>query len=226
VTQGPVGRAAGEGELSIHPFIHARPTGALASSGVDQLWLAASKGGQHAMGVYSVAAKVHQRPAGEIERPAGVTVGRRRCSGEGLDVPELPDLARGQDRVRAQHDRMEQVVEPLDRRNRIGGASRVPHLARLAGVGCEGLLAEHVFTGPDRREVPRPVQRVRQRVVDQLDVGGGDNVSVGVKHLLEPGPVREGCRPVAPPRGHRHQPIPGDPRRRGDGSLSDASRPQ
>jgi hypothetical protein len=32
----------------------------------------------------------------------------------------------------------------------------------------------------------------------------GDKVSVGVKHLLEPKPSREGRRPVALPRGHRH----------------------
>jgi hypothetical protein len=70
------------------------------------------------------------------------------------------------------------------------------------------------------------VQRVRQRVVDQLDVRRGDNVSVGVKHVLKPQSRREGHRPVALPRGHRYQPVSCDSRRRDDGSLSNASSPQ
>ena len=93
----------------------------------------------------------------------------------------------------AVHERLaQQSAAPL------GGVECRDH---LLGVARERLLAEHVLAGLERFDRPLGVQRVRQRDVDRLDLGVGEQVlvrAVGARNLplarvgLGPGPVAAG----------------------------------
>jgi hypothetical protein len=83
-----------------------------------------------------------------------------------------PQLARAHDVPQPSRERMVDVVERLDdghaRRDRC-----VAHLPGLDRVRRERLLGQHVLARPDRGQVPRPVQAVGQRVVDDVHLGVG-----------------------------------------------------
>ena len=92
------------------------------------------------------------------------------------DQPELADRAVANElhelrglRVVAVHERLaQQSAAPL------GGVECRIH---LLGVARERLLAEHVLAGLERFDRPLGVQRVRQRDVDRLDLGIGEQAS-------------------------------------------------
>jgi hypothetical protein len=70
--------------------------GPVAAAGGDHPGRAAGPGGQHPVGMQAVAAQVHQRAAGQLQRPARVVVGGGRDDHVDLDAAQLAQLARGQ----------------------------------------------------------------------------------------------------------------------------------
>ena len=58
----------------------------------------------------------------------------------------------------------------------------VRDLLRLVGVRGERLLAQHVLAGLERGDRPPAVEPVRQRVVDRVHVGIGEERVVRVVH--------------------------------------------
>ena len=63
-------------------------------------------------------------------------------------------------------------------RNRSFRRGRVDHLACLAGVDREGLLAQHVLPGVERGDRHPVVFAVRRADVDDVDVGIGPELVV------------------------------------------------
>ena len=59
---------------------------------------------------------------------------------------------------------------------------QVGDLAGLIGVGSEWLFTQHVLAGGQRGPGPPAVQAVRQRVVDGVDIGIGDQRLVAFVH--------------------------------------------
>ncbi len=144
------GRTAGKAEFHVAPFVDT----CIAFLGVrtnDR------RVAEPAHDVQAVAAEIHQRPAGHLERPSrvgGVGCGHRHPH---LDVVHLADRAVGRQLERSAHHRMEQIVEALHHRD-----ARCPRglgdLLRLGEVARERLLGEHRLARLDRGQVPRRVQ--------------------------------------------------------------------
>ena len=159
---------------------------------------------QQPQAVDRVAAAVHQRAAGQVEVVPDVA---RVLDGEArpaLHVPHRPQL--GDELAQAARQRVVAIVHGLHH-DQAGGRGGLRDLRRLAGVGRERLLAQHVLPGLDRPQRPRPVQRVRQRVVNGVDVRGGQHLLVGPVGGGYPVPQGEGVRADLVPgrhRGHRH----------------------
>src|SRR6476469_6024680 len=79
---------------------------------------------------------------------------------------------------------MEEVVKPFHHRD-ARGLRGFGNLLCLGTVACERFLGEHRFARLDRREVPRCVQRIRQRVVDGIDFRVGDHLGVGAQNTFD-----------------------------------------
>ena len=126
---------------------------------------------------------------------------------------------------RAPADRMEQVVEALHHRDP-GRGGGVGHPLCLGPVPCERLLGQHRLAGGDRGQVPRSVQCVRQRVVDDVDFGVGHHVLVGRQDPFDTVLVGKNPGAVWIPRGHCHQAVPQLPCGFDDGALGDPGRTQ
>ena len=118
--------------------------------GVDQLRLAAGPAAQRAVGVQAVAAEVHQRAAGEVERPARVAVVRLRHRDQRVDALELAQLAGIEECEQPLHHRVEQVVETLDDGDP-GVLRRGADLDGLLRGGGERLLRQNVLARRRRR---------------------------------------------------------------------------
>ena len=147
-----------------------------------------------------VTADVHQGAALDVGAEADVLLVVEAVREGRPDQPDLADRAvtdelheLGGLRVVAVHERLaQQSAAPL------GGVECRIHLLRVAR---EWLLAEHVLAGLERLDRPLGVQRVRQRDVDRLDLGIGEQVlvrAVGARDLplagvrLGPGLVAAG----------------------------------
>ncbi|HEY6597468.1 MAG TPA: hypothetical protein VI011_25705 [Asanoa sp.] len=72
---------------------------------------------------------------------------------------QLAELAGCQERAKALHDGMVEVVEAVGDHD-AGAEPGVAYLGGLIGVCRERLLRQNVFAGVDGGQVPRPVQCV------------------------------------------------------------------
>ena len=116
----------------------------------------------------------------------------------------------------------ERVIAPVERLHehepgRLGGGD---HLARLAGVGGDRLLAQHRLAGRERGQRPPVVERGGRGDVDRVDVGRLDELLVRPERLLDPPLVGRGLRPLERSRGDGHDVDAVDPR----GRLDDRQR--
>ena len=163
-----------------------------------------SAGAEQSQAVDRVAAAVHQRAAAQVEVvPDVVRVG------DGEARPALKMLHRsqlGDEFAQPPRQWVVAIVHGLHH-DQAAGRGGVRHLRRLVRVGRERLLAQHVLPGGDRLQRPRPVLRVRQRVVDGVDVRVGQQFLVGPVGRGYPVPQCEGVRAGLVPgrhRSHRH----------------------
>jgi hypothetical protein len=108
------------------------------------------------VGVQAVAAQVHERPTGQLERPAGVGIGRRGDDHVDLDMLQAAQLAGTEQLVESAGHRVVQVVEALQQ-GHTGRGGGVADLAGFGGVARRRLLGQHVFAGSNRGQVPRAV---------------------------------------------------------------------
>ena len=137
----------------------------------------------------------------------------------------VAQLAVGEQRHQPLHQRVVEVVEPLEQHQR-PAPRQVAHLGGLGGVAGERLLGQDVLPGEDRRPVPGRVQAVGERVVDRLDLGIGDHVGVRRVDPLDAVGLGERLGPVPVTRGDRDESRPGGRGGADDGQLADAGRPQ
>ncbi len=153
--------------------------------------------------VHGVAADVHGRTAAQVVLVADVGELRQREAERRFDVLEGAQLAVLDERPHALRERVVAVVERLHHHEAgaVGGGGDLLGLHRVAG---EGLLAEHVLARFECGDRPLGVQPVRQRVVDGVDLGVGEEVGVRVEDARDAvlGGERIGARAIA--RGDRH----------------------
>jgi hypothetical protein len=119
-------------------------------AGVDQFRLAAGPPAQRAVGVQPVAAEVHQRSAGEVERPARVAVVRLGHRDQRVDALELAQLAGVEQREQPLHHRVEQVVEALHHGD-AGLLRGVADLHASSAVEANGFSTGHACRPRRRR---------------------------------------------------------------------------
>jgi hypothetical protein len=177
------------------------------------------------VGVEAVAAQVHQRAAGQLQRPAWVIVGGGGDDQVDLDLTELAQLAGGQQPVQAAGHRVVEVVEALQQ-GHAGRGGGVADLTGLLGVAGRGFLAQHVLAGGDRGQVPGAVEAVGERVVDDLDLGVGRHVDVGIQHPLDAVGGSEGLGPAPVAGGDRDDAVAGGVGGVDDGDRGDPGRAQ
>ena len=117
-----------------------------------------------------------------------------------------PSAPLDRERERALGDGMEVVVKALHHGDsgRFGGLGDAPCLGLVTG---EGLLGQHRLARRDGGEVPRRVQRVGQRVVDDVHLGVVDHVLVRGDDPLDAVLVGEHRGPLGIPRRHRDQSV-------------------
>ena len=165
---------------------------------VDRLRLA----GEQARPADAVTADVHERAAVQVGGEADVLdVAEAEAEGradelERADRAALHELLRlGRLRVVPVHEGLhEKPIRPLGRRE---GA------LDLLGVPVEGLLAENMLPGFEREDRPLDVQRVRERDVDGVDVGVGEQPFVASVGALDPVLARVGIGPGLVTTGDR-----------------------
>ena len=114
------------------------------------------RAGEMPQQVDGVAARVHQRPTGEIGAVTDVARQRQREAHVRLEVPDLPQLARVEDGAHAGEERVVAVVERLDH-DPAGARRRVRDRIGFVGVRRERLLAQDVFAGAQRSDRPHAV---------------------------------------------------------------------
>jgi hypothetical protein len=171
--------------------------------------------------VQAVAAQVHQGAPTQLKRPPRVAGLRRGHGHPHLDVDEVADRAVTGQFERAAGHRMKQVVKALHH----GDSRGVRGLGdpfRLRAIAGERLLRQNWLARPDGRQIPRRVQRVRQWVVDDVDLGIVDHVVVRRQSTFHAVLLGEDLSPSSVACGDRHQPMPqfvGGP---DDGQLCDA----
>ncbi len=126
------------------------------------------------------------RARGLLLEPPDLGVGRapvlQVAAPEVLDLAELPGLEQlaGQP-----HGRHEAVVEGAQVDD-AGRLHALPDVVRLGGVAAERLLADDVLAGLGGGHRRLGVQRVRAGVVEQLDLGVGDQLAPVADVALEP----------------------------------------
>jgi polyphosphate kinase 2 len=221
----PSGHAAAETERGHHGPVHLRRV--QPGLGRDHGRLA---GAEHPDAVDRVAPRVHGGAPGQVEPVPDVgEPGQREAQG-GLHVPELTELA-GHDLLHPAGQRVVAVVERLHH-HPAGRPRGVGDLGRFGLVRGERLLAQHVLARGEGPQRPRGVQRVRQRVVDRVHVGIGDQ---GLVRLVHHGDAVLGGEPAGPgrvpgrDRGHQHlghQAGRRDQRARGDPGSAERAHPQ
>ena len=191
------GDAARKAEVRAHPAVD--PRRGQARLGADHLGLGA---GEKTHDAHGVRADVHRRTAGEIEPVADVARQEEGNAEDHLDVAQAAELARVDD---LPHPRRQRMVSPVKRfaEQLAGALGRLGHARGLRGVGGQRLLAEHVLACLERTDRPCAVQAVRQRIVDGVDLGIGEQRLVGRVRAWEAVLGREllGSRAVA--RGDR-----------------------
>jgi hypothetical protein len=150
---------------------------------------------------------VHERATAERVVVPDVGGIPDRPAGPDLGVRRRPDRAIAHKRRKPPHQRVVAVVHGLHHDKPVP-VSRVRDPHGLGRVGRERLLAQHVLALRERAQRPRRVQRVGQRQVDGVDLGGGQQLLVRPEHrryLMRP---RVRRRPVPVPSGdrrHRHR---------------------
>ena len=117
-----------------------------------------------------VASGVHERPAPEVPAVADVARSQQWEAEVRLEMQDRADLARVEDRPQPGEQRMVAIVEGLDEHTTrpLGGPG---HRFCLGDARRERLLAEHVLARLERADGPLGVERVRQGIVDGLDLG-------------------------------------------------------
>ena len=168
-----------------------------------------------------IAAEVHERATGECEAPARVVGLGFGHLHHDLDTLEGAQGAVFEQAEHAAGDGVEEVVESLHD-HRAADARRLAHHLGFGGVARERLLGQHCLTGLDGGHVPRCMERVGQRVVDDVNLGVGDQVGIGIHHPLHPVAAGERLRTATVTGGHGDETVP---ERRGggdDGQLRDA----
>ena len=143
-----------------------------------------------------VAADVHGRAAGQRVVVADVGELRQWHAEGSLHPVQLPQLPRRDEFLDPQCHRVVAVVEGLHH-HPVGLRAQFGQLAGLCGVGRERLLAQHVLARLERCPGPPSVQSVRQRVVDGIQLGIGDQRFVAAVHS---GDAVFGCEDLGP--GH------------------------
>lgn len=111
-------------------------------------------------------------------------------------------------------------MEALDQ-HPVGDRRGVAYVLDLLDAETERLFAEHVLAGPQSSEIPAGVQRVDQAVVDQLDLGVGEQLGIGGVHSLDAMLGRECPSPLGVPRRHRDEPVAAGLGRLDDGLAGD-----
>jgi hypothetical protein len=212
------GNAARQLQLDVQPRVD--PGVPLAGPRGNDLRCTVERRPEHPQRVQPVAADVHEPAAREVQPPARVAVVRRRHDHVDLDLAQLAQLARPEQLVQAGVQRVVGVVEPLHQRHPRRGRG-VAHLPGLVRVARRRLLGEDVPARLHGGAVPRPVQRVRQRVVDDLDLGIGDQLGVRPDDALDAVPRRERLGPGPVAGGDRDEPVTRGPRGPDERELGD-----
>ena len=150
----------------------------------------------------AVTADVHERAAVQVSRKADVLeVGEAEAEGcadelEPADRTALHELLHpGRLRVVPVHEGLHEKP--------IRGVGGVEGALDLLGAPVEGLLAENVLPGFEREDRPLDVQRVRERDVDGVDVGVGEQPFVASVGALDPVLARVGIGPGLVTTGDR-----------------------
>ena len=101
---------------------------------------------------------------------------------------------------------MKQVVKALHHRDprSIGGLGDPLGLGPVAG---ERLFGENRLARRDRRQIPRGVQDIGQRVVHDVDLGIVDNVGVARQNTFHTVLFGERLRALGIARCHRNEPV-------------------
>ena len=152
--------------------------------------------------MHGVGADVHRGAAREVVLVADVGELGQREAQRGLDPPDRAELAAVDDLAHAVRERVVPVVERLHH-DEAGARRDRGDVFGLLRVRGERLLAQHVLAGLERGDRPLRVQPVRERVVDRVDVGIGDERRVGVVHLRDAVLRRERVGPAAIARRDR-----------------------
>ena len=133
------GRARREDQIDVDPLVDPGQTDAFAAASGDERGWAARPWRQHPVGVQAVAAKVHQRPAGQRQGPPRVLRLRGRNGHDGLDPFEVAQLTGSEQLMKAPRHRVVEVVKALDH-DHARTLAGLAHLGGLVGVTGERLL--------------------------------------------------------------------------------------
>ena len=150
-----------------------------------------------------IATHVHGGATGQGKLVANVTLLPQRGREGHVDLGDVAEFAGADDLHQALGERVVLVVEGLHDDHTWVAAGRLGHGPGLVGVGREGLLAQHVLAGPQRRNRPVPVQAVGERVVDGVDLGVLHQRRVAVQDAGNALLTGEFRRPLRVARRHR-----------------------
>ena len=103
---------------------------------------------------------------------------------------------------------MKEVVEPLEQRHS-AHARCLGYSTRFHRVARKRFLRQHVLAGLNGGEIPRSVQAVGQRVVDDVHLRIRDQLGVRTDHPFDPMLGRIGSGPLGAACGNGHQAVPG-----------------
>ena len=172
-----------------------------------------------------VTTHVHRGPSGEVEVPARVGCIGVREGHVNVDVRQLTQFTRARQLEHALHDGVVPVMECLHELH-TGSVHSVSNVAGLGGVAGRGLFAQDVLAGRDRSQVPRPMQAIRKRVVDRLDLRVVDHFLIGVHDSFDVSVLGEFLGSVSIAGSNHHQTMSGVACRFDDGLVADARGPQ
>ena len=183
--------------------------------------------GRRSHPVQGVGSDIHQRAAAKVALVADLgSVIDEVGLEQGGQVAHLSQLAGADDLQHPGEQWVVAIVEGLHQ-HPAARLRRRDHGASLAGVHRKGLLAQHMLARLERGDGEVGVPRGRQGVVDRIDVGPGDQVLIGLRHLGNAVQLGEGARPGRISGGDGHH--GGDPRRLGrqdHGAGRDLGRPE
>ena len=125
----------------------------------------------------TVDADIQQRPAAHLGPPAMIVRAIERAGEDSPGEPQGTQASGRDERLDGLRPGMERRHVGLEKRH-AGDRARRHHRLRVGGRGRQRLFAEHVLAGGGGALHPLPVQAVRQRDVDRLDLGIIEQVGV------------------------------------------------